>query len=151
VLCVTLAELVFAAQQQLVRVSAEELATLLGLRQVLVLDTRTPTDRATYGCIPGSIHTPRTVLEWRVALDAPLRIPQITSHEQSLVVVCNEGFSSSLAAVSLQSLGFRQATDLIGGVMAWREAGLQMEPPQDDEVGVRCDTNAHTISLSSSQ
>jgi rhodanese-related sulfurtransferase len=151
VLCVTLAELVFAARQQLVRVSTGELAALLRQRQVLVLDTRTPTDRETYGCIPGSIHTPRTVLEWRVAMDAPLRIPQITSHEQQLVVVCNEGFSSSLAAVSLQQLGFRQATDLIGGVMAWREAGLEVEPPRDDEVGVRCDTNAQIGSLSNSQ
>ncbi len=70
-------------------------------------------------------------------MDAPLRLPVITSTDQLLVVVCNEGFSSSLAAVSLQQLGFRRATDLIGGVLAWSEDGLPLEPPKDNEIGVQ--------------
>jgi rhodanese-related sulfurtransferase len=137
---VTLEELLTETRQRLRRVEARELAALIEQPGVIVLDTRTPTDRATYGCIPGSIHTPRTVLEWRVALDAPLRIPQITNHDQLLVVVCNEGFSSSLAAASLQLLGFHRATDLVGGVMAWVDAQLPIEAPQLDEVGIRHDS-----------
>lgn len=128
-----------AARNQLVRVNAHQLAHEMTHGNAIVLDTRTPTDRVTYGCIPGSIHTPRTVLEWRVALDAPLRLPQITNHNQLLVVVCNEGFSSSLAAVSLQLLGFHRATDLIGGVQAWSAAQLRLVAPQADEVGIRTD------------
>ncbi len=119
------------------RIAPLELAELMASGEALVLDTRTPTDRKLYGCIPNSVHTPRTVLEWRVALDAPLRLSQITGHGQLLVAVCKEGFSSSLAAVSLQALGFHRATDLIGGVMAWRDAGLPIVSPTDDEVGLR--------------
>jgi rhodanese-related sulfurtransferase len=136
---VSLAELLANAQRQLIRLSAGELHQLMNDGQVVVLDTRTPTDRATYGCIPGAIHTPRTVLEWRVALDAPLRIKEITHHDQHLVVVCNEGFSSSLAAVSLQVLGFHRATDLRGGMLAWIADGFPTENARNDEVGVRED------------
>jgi rhodanese-related sulfurtransferase len=138
-LSMTLTELLLEARRSLVRVNPEQLATLMQRNEVVVLDTRTPTDRAMYGCIPGSIHTPRTVLEWRVALDAPLRIPEVMNHDQCLVVVCNEGFSSSLAAVSLQTLGFHRATDLVGGVLAWSENGLPLEPPRNDELGVQED------------
>lgn len=105
----------------------------------VVLDTRTPTDRALYGCIPGSIHTPRTVLEWRVAPDAPLKLPVIQGFDQLLVVVCNEGMSSCLAAATLQRLGYRRATDLIGGVVAWAQAGLPLVPPDNDEIGIQGD------------
>jgi rhodanese-related sulfurtransferase len=135
----TLAELLESARRKLVRLGPPELAAFLETGNALVLDTRTPTDRATYGCIPGSIHTPRTVLEWRVAMDAPLRISQITNTDQLLVVVCNEGFSSSLAAVSLQSLGFHRATDLVGGVLGWGQAGLPLVPPHADEIGIQND------------
>jgi rhodanese-related sulfurtransferase len=134
-----LCEILESARKQLVRLAPACLFTLIGTQQVVVLDTRTPTDRAMYGCIPGSVHTPRTVLEWRVALDAPLRIPEVTHVDQLLVVVCNEGFSSSLAAVSLQSLGFHRATDLIGGVTGWAQAGLPLIAPQSDETGIRND------------
>jgi rhodanese-related sulfurtransferase len=132
-----LAELLGEARAKLVRLDASQLSDCMDRGEAVVLDTRTPTDRLAYGCIPGSIHTPRTVLEWRVALDAPLRVPQVTNHDQLLVIVCNEGFSSSLAAVSLQSLGFHRATDLIGGVMAWRNANFPTVAAIDDEVGIR--------------
>jgi rhodanese-related sulfurtransferase len=129
---VTLAELLEEARASLRRLTPDELSTMMqhdremsvAPSRIVVLDTRTPSDRALYGCIPGSLHTPRTVLEWRVAPDAPLRRREIHGSDQTLVVVCNEGFSSSLAAVTLQRLGFVNATDLIGGVMAWRDAGL---------------------------
>ncbi len=134
---VTLEEMLATARCRLVRLNPLQLADEMSRGAALVLDTRTPTDRRSYGCIPGSIHTPRTVLEWRVALDAPLRVDQITGHAQLLVVVCNEGFSSSLAAVSLQQLGFHRATDLIGGVQAWADAGFALVAPMNDEIGMR--------------
>ncbi len=136
---VTLEEMLAEARSHLARLTPNKLMTLLP-HGALVLDTRTPSDRSLYGCIPGSIHTPRTVLEWRVAPDAPLRRKEITGLDQLLVVVCNEGFSSSLAAVSLQRLGFVNATDLEGGVLAWRDAGFPLVPPNDDEVGMQCST-----------
>jgi rhodanese-related sulfurtransferase len=138
----SLTEMLDEARRHLTRLTPTELAQRMERDAVVVLDTRTPTDRATYGCIPGSVHTPRTVLEWRVALDAPLRIPQITGHDQLLVVVCNEGFSSSLAAVSLQALGFARATDLVGGVLGWSAAGLPVVAPEGDERGIQHDATA---------
>jgi rhodanese-related sulfurtransferase len=141
---VTLTELLDTARQQLVRIEPVVLCQLMVAGEVIVLDTRTPTDRAAYGCIPGSFHAPRTVLEWRVALDAPLRLSCITGLDQLIVVVCNEGFSSSLAAVSLQSLGFHRATDLVGGVVGWLAAGLPVIAPFNDEMGIRCDADQST-------
>ena len=133
----SLASLLSEARSSLVRLTPQQLNEAQRSGDALVLDTRTPTDRALYRCIPGSIHTPRTVLEWRVAMDAPLRLEQITCYDQLLVVVCNEGYSSSLAAATLQRLGFRRATDLIGGVMGWKAAGLPVVDPVNDEVGVQ--------------
>lgn len=135
----TLEALLASARARLTRLGPVQLVEAQR-NGAVVLDTRTPTDRTRYGCIPGSIHTPRTVLEWRVALDAPLRRSEIHSHDQLLVVVCNEGFSSSLAAVTLQNLGFHRATDLIGGVLAWTDAGLPLVAASDDEIGIRADS-----------
>ena len=136
----TLEQLLTKARSRLHRITPLELALAMQRHEAIVLDTRTPSDRALYRCIPGALHTPRTVLEWRVALDAPLKLPEITSHDQLLVVVCNEGFSSGLAAMTLQQLGFHRATDLIGGVMAWREAGLPLVDAVGDEIGIQIDT-----------
>jgi rhodanese-related sulfurtransferase len=144
----TLAELLAEARAGLKRLTPHELWAALtadntdttdSTRNVVVLDTRTPTDRALYGCIPGSFHTPRTVVEWRTAPDAPLRLSVIRGDDQLLVVVCSEGFSSSLAAATLQRLGFHRATDLIGGVLAWRDAGHPLEPAGSNEVGIQAE------------
>ena len=132
----TLEQLVANARKGLLRLTPLELRDAVDAG-ALILDVRTPTDRALFGCIPGSLHVPRTVLEWRVAPDAPLRSPEIQGPDQHLVVVCNEGFSSSLAAATLQQLGFLRATDLIGGVIGWAAAGLPLVPPHGDEIGIR--------------
>jgi rhodanese-related sulfurtransferase len=125
----TVHDLLAEARAQLVRLTPQALAARLDADpDCLVLDTRTPTDRARFGAVVGSIHLPRTTLEWRVDLSSGYSHPRIRSLEQPLVVVCNEGYSSSLAAASLQQLGFAGATDLIGGFAAWREAGLPVEP-----------------------
>lgn len=92
----------------------------------LLIDIRSSDDRNRGGCIPGSLHIPRTVLEWRLDPDAhpAYRNPHISSLDQRLVLVCSHGLSSSLAAATLQELGFIGATDMVGGFVAWRDAGL---------------------------
>jgi rhodanese-related sulfurtransferase len=64
------------------------------------------------------------VLEWRLDPGSANRIPEIRSHDQAVILFCNEGYASSLAAATLQQLGLRNATDMIGGFQAWRAAGF---------------------------
>lgn len=126
---VTIHDLVAEARAGLKRVDPQELERLLASGGAIVLDTRTPTDRERFGVIPGSIHMPRTTLEWMCDPASGYSHERITGFEQRLVAVCNEGYSSSLSAASLQRLGFRNATDLVGGVMAWKAAGLPVDSP----------------------
>ncbi|GAB3088074.1 rhodanese-like domain-containing protein [Micromonospora schwarzwaldensis] len=101
----------------------------------LLIDTRTETQRREEGELPGAIVIDRTVLEWRLDPASAWRIPEATGYDREIVVVCRQGYSSSLAAASLQTLGLRQATDMIGGVQGWREAGLPMsDRPADVRV-----------------
>jgi len=92
----------------------------------LVIDTRSSDERRREGVIPGSLHIPLSVLAWRVDPDAdPAYLNRhVVDLDQRLVLVCAHGFSSSLAAATLQELGFTRATDLVGGFTAWRQAGL---------------------------
>ncbi|MEU9508251.1 rhodanese-like domain-containing protein [Micromonospora sp. NPDC048170] len=92
----------------------------------LLVDTRTAGQRREQGDLPGAIVIDRTVLEWRLDPASAWRIPEATGYDQRLVIVCCQGYSSSLAVASLRALGLRHATDMIGGVQAWREAGLPM-------------------------
>ncbi|MEV0427532.1 rhodanese-like domain-containing protein [Micromonospora sp. NPDC050495] len=92
----------------------------------LLVDTRTETQRREQGELPGAIVIDRTVLEWRLDPASDWRIPEATGYDREIVLVCRQGYSSSLAAASLQTLGLRRATDMIGGVQGWREAGLPM-------------------------
>ena len=96
----------------------------------LLVDIRPSEQRRRDGTIPGAIVIDRNVLEWRLDPSSAHRIPEASSHDQPIVVVCNEGYASSLAAASLQALGLRHATDLVGGYQAWKAAGL---PTRDDE------------------
>jgi rhodanese-related sulfurtransferase len=101
----------------------------------LLIDTRSSDERARDGVIPGALHIPRSVLEWRVDPDndPAYRNPHVAGLEQRLVVVCAHGYSSSLAAATLQDLGFSRATDVAGGFMAWKQQGLPVIPaPADD-------------------
>ena len=70
----------------------------------------------------------RNVLEWRLDPEGDHRLAQLEGPEQQVIVVCDEGYASSLAAASLRSIGLRNATDLDGGFQAWRRAGLPVEP-----------------------
>jgi rhodanese-related sulfurtransferase len=122
----TVDELVEAARKSLERVTPEE-ARDAAANGALLVDTRPSEQRTRDGLLPGAIVIERNVLEWRLDPAGSHRIPQITSHDQHVIVFCNEGYSSSLAAASLQQLGLRNATDLIGGVQAWKAAGLPTE------------------------
>jgi rhodanese-related sulfurtransferase len=90
----------------------------------LLIDTRTDRQRARQGDLPGAIVIDRTVLEWRLDPRSPSRIPEATGPDRQIVVVCRQGYSSSLAAASLRAIGLHRATDLAGGVEAWLAAGL---------------------------
>lgn len=123
-------DLVHEARATIDRVTADRLAELLAVPEsVTVLDTRTDTDRRRVGVIPSSVHVPRTVLEWHVDPDNGYLHPAITSFDQHLVVVCNGGFSSSLAAAHLVRLGFSRTVDLVGGMDSWCRAGLPLVDP----------------------
>ncbi|MFI7605635.1 rhodanese-like domain-containing protein [Micromonospora sp. NPDC049366] len=98
----------------------------------LLIDTRTDRQRREQGDLPGAIVICRTVLEWRLDPASAWRIPEATGYDREIVLVCRHGYSSSLAAASLQALGLRRATDMIGGVQAWVAAGLPLsETPAD--------------------
>jgi rhodanese-related sulfurtransferase len=95
----------------------------------LLVDTRYAALRDRDGTIPGALVVERNELEWRLDPQCAHRLPQAVHHDLRVVVICNEGYASSLAAVSLQQLGLHRATDLIGGFQAWAAAGLPVTPP----------------------
>ncbi|MGI8574023.1 MAG: rhodanese-like domain-containing protein [Egibacteraceae bacterium] len=90
----------------------------------LLIDIRPAAQRAAEGEIPGAHVIERNVLEWRLDPSSDVRIPEATDHDRAIVVFCQESYTSSLAAASLQQLGLRHATDLEGGFAAWAAAGL---------------------------
>jgi rhodanese-related sulfurtransferase len=106
------------ARRSLERVSPQELADEVAAGAVLV-DIRPAADRASEGELPGAIVIERNVLEWRLDPTSEHRLA-IASDDARIIVVCNEGYASSLAAHSLQQLGVTRATDLDGGYRGWR-------------------------------
>jgi rhodanese-related sulfurtransferase len=95
----------------------------------LLVDIRYGALRDRDGTIPGAVIVERNELEWRLDPLGSHRLAQVTGHDLPVVILCNEGWASSLAAVSLHDLGLHAATDLIGGFQAWRAAGLPVIPP----------------------
>ncbi|MEA2670642.1 MAG: hypothetical protein QOG45_862 [Chloroflexota bacterium] len=94
----------------------------------LLVDIRPYAQRYVEGGIPGAVVIERNVLEWRCDPSSPWRHPQLAGPLQVVVVICSEGFASSLAAATLQQLGLVHATDVVGGVQAWVAAGLPTVP-----------------------
>jgi MFS family permease len=131
----TATDLLAEAQRRIApRLQPEEAwqATVLG--EAILVDLRSHDERRRHGVIPGSVHIPRSVLEWRADPDSGYANPYLGDLERQLVLVCAHGFSSSLAAAMLRELGRGRATDLVGGFEAWRAAGLPVrELPDDDE------------------
>jgi MFS family permease len=97
----------------------------------LIIDLRSTDERRRTGVVPGSVHIPRSVLEWRVDPESEYRNPLACDLKRELVLMCEDGFSSSLAARSVRELGFGRATDLVGGFNAWKSAGLPVRPASD--------------------
>ncbi len=94
----------------------------------LLIDIRYAALRDRDGAIPGALVVERNELEWRLDPLCDHRLPEATGHDHLVIVICNEGYASSLAAVVLQDLGLPHATDLDGGFQAWRAAGLPVIP-----------------------
>ena len=90
----------------------------------LLVDIRPAAQRAAEGSVPGSLAVERNVLEWRFDPCSTARLPQATGYDLHVIVMCSEGYTSSLAAASLQDIGLWRATDLEGGFRAWAAAGL---------------------------
>ena len=95
----------------------------------VLIDTRPEWQRRADGEIPGAIVIERNHLEWRCDPSSPARVAEAADHQVAWIVCCDEGYSSSLAAASLQALGLSNATDVIGGFRAWRAAGLPVTRP----------------------
>ena len=93
-------------------------------RGAVLIDIRPAAQRAEHGEIPGAIVIERNVLEWRLDPRCDARLPFADSYDLEVIVTCQEGYTSSLAAVALQDLGLHRATDLDGGFAAWQSAGL---------------------------
>ncbi len=111
-------ELVARARERISRIRPEDLAPL-SAAGALIVDIRPAAQRAHEGELPGALVVERNVLEWRLDPSGDHRIPEVSGYEQPVVVVCSEGYASSLAADALRSLGYLHAADLIGGYQAW--------------------------------
>jgi rhodanese-related sulfurtransferase len=111
------------ARARLTRLGPMEASDALR-RGALLIDIRSESQRARDGLMPGATVVPRNELEWRLDPGSDYRDAELARPDAELVIVCNKGYQSSLAAATLKDMGFDRATDLDGGFQAWREAGL---------------------------
>ncbi|MFF7190090.1 rhodanese-like domain-containing protein [Streptomyces sp. NPDC008222] len=110
------------------RVQAQEAYEAARAGDALLVDIRYAALRDRDGLIPGALVIERNELEWRLDPQGSHRVPEATSHDLRVVIICNEGYASSLAAASLHQLGLHRATDLEGGFQSWKAAGLPVTP-----------------------
>jgi rhodanese-related sulfurtransferase len=122
-----IAEMLAGARARLRRVDPHETSRALA-RGAVLIDIRPAAQRAEFGEIPGAIVIERNVLEWRLDPLSDARLPFADNYDLEVIVTCQEGYTSSLAAAALQDLGLHRATDLAGGFAAWRDAGLPVTP-----------------------
>lgn len=115
----TIDQVLESARRRIVRLTPAEAQQAWHTGAVLV-DIRPTAQREAEGLLPGALIIERNVLEWRFDPSSDTRLP-IADYDLQVIVVCQEGYTSSLAAASLQDLGIHQATDVIGGYAAWRE------------------------------
>ena len=116
-------EVLADARARLVRLTPREAWDALG-RGALLVDIRPAAQRAAEGAVPQAVVIERNVLEWRLDPASDHRIATATGYDLQVVVLCSEGYTSSLAAAALADLGLHRATDVVGGFHAWRAAGL---------------------------
>ncbi len=126
----TIDQLLTEARARLDRLSPVQ-ASRAAREGAVLVDIRPAAQRAAEGEIPGTLIVERNVLEWRFDPASDARLPQ-ASYDLQVIVVCSEGYTSSLAAAALQDLGIRGATDLDGGFQAWQAAGLPVVTAKPD-------------------
>jgi rhodanese-related sulfurtransferase len=119
----TIDELLADARSRIERIGPLEAATRVAAGAVLV-DIRPAAQRAIEGTVPGALVVERNVLEWRFDPASDHRLPEATGYDVEIIVLCSEGYTSSLAADALGSLGLHRATDVVGGYHAWVAVGL---------------------------
>jgi rhodanese-related sulfurtransferase len=116
-------EILASARDRLVRLNPAQANAAIENGAILV-DIRPAAQRAREGAVPGALIVERNVLEWRFDPRSDARLPEATGYDQHVIIMCSEGYTSSLAAAALLDLGLRYATDLDGGFVAWAKAGL---------------------------
>ena len=119
----TVADVLAGARARLHRLEPDEAAEAVAGGARLV-DIRPGWQRLDEGVVPGAVIIERNHLEWRLDPASPARIDDAADHDVPWVVLCSEGYASSLAAASLVDLGLHASADLDGGFLAWRDAGL---------------------------
>jgi rhodanese-related sulfurtransferase/GNAT superfamily N-acetyltransferase len=113
------------------RVTAAQASEELARGAAILVDQRTLEQRRAHGDIPGATKMSMTVVPWRLDPQSQWKMPDVADHDVRVIVVCQEGYSSSLSAAWLRNLGMRNVADLEGGFDAWRDAGLPIEPPNE--------------------
>ena len=126
-------EILTAARSRLTRVTPDQAFSDLRAGAVLI-DIRPAAQRTADGEVPGSVVIERNHLEWRLDPESEARLPWVTGYHLRPIVICAEGYTSSLAAAALQELGFARATDVAGGYLAWRASGLPTARPEESTV-----------------
>jgi rhodanese-related sulfurtransferase len=127
----TIADLLEAARARLERLEPAAARDAVASGAVIV-DTRCAEARQASGVIPGSVHVPLSVLYWRLDPTSGHDDPSLSDPTRQVILVCADGYSSSLAAATLRDLGFTRATDVVGGFNGWVRSGLPVEPLTDD-------------------
>jgi rhodanese-related sulfurtransferase len=128
----TIDELLADARRRLNRLEAAEALRAMRSGAALV-DIRSDSQIARDGTIAGALVIPRNVLEWRLDPASRHRHPHAPQLDERVILLCDEGYQSSLAAATLQQLGFTRATDVEGGFQAWRAAALPIEQSTSSE------------------
>ncbi|MGH3670598.1 MAG: rhodanese-like domain-containing protein [Pseudonocardiaceae bacterium] len=123
---VSVEEMLARARAQLRRLTAAQAREAVAAGAVLV-DIRPHWQRAEEGEIPGALLVERNHLEWRFDPECDARLPQAVGYDVQVIVICSEGYTSSLAAASLHALGLRNATDVIGGFRSWHTQALPLQ------------------------
>ena len=123
----TVDDLLARARERIDRVDAVAAQREVGEGAVLI-DIRSEPQRERDGVVPGALYFPRNVLEWRCDPASEWRDPRVGDAGTRVIIMCDAGYQSSLAAANLAELGFTRAADLDGGFQAWRDAGLPVEP-----------------------
>jgi rhodanese-related sulfurtransferase len=123
----TVDDLLASARSRIRRLDPHQTAAACR-RGALLIDIRPTIQRRWEGEVPGAVVVERNVLEWRLDPASAHRLAEITDHGREIIVMCSEGYASSLVAATLVELGYTSAGDLDGGFQAWARAGLPVRP-----------------------